>query len=161
MDHLWSPWRYRYISEGVSEPGCVFCRIAEDRARDEENLVVSRGRHNFIVLNLYPYANGHCLIVPYAHRATLEGTEAETVQEMAVLTQRVEAALRKIYKPDGINIGMNIGRAAGAGVAEHIHMHALPRWFADSNFATVVGETRVLPEELNMTWKRLREALAV
>ena len=122
--------------------------------------MVFRGERNYIVLNRFPYINGHAMVIPYEHVSTLEEAPVETLEEMMRLTRRLEAALRKVYEPEGVNIGMNIGRAAGAGVAGHIHMHALPRWFADSNFITVVSETRVLAEELDVTWTRLREALA-
>ena len=156
MDRLWSPWRYQYLKRGpAGEEGCIFCRIfeAED---DEANLVVHRARENYVVLNRYPYTNGHAMVVPNRHIGTLEESPRSTLEEMIGLTQRLEAALRKLYRAAGVNIGMNIGEAAGAGVAGHIHMHALPRWAADSNFMTVVGETRVLPEELSVTWRRLR-----
>ena len=154
MDHIWSPWRYQFIKTAASQSGCVFCQIVNS-TEDEENLVVHRGESNFIILNRYPYTSGHVMVVPFRHMATLEETPSEAAREMMQLTQRVEKALRKLYRPEGINIGMNIGKAAGAGVAGHIHMHVLPRWVADSNFVTVVGETRVLPEELSETWRRL------
>jgi ATP adenylyltransferase len=158
MDYIWSPWRYDFIkgSDRVSE--CVFCRIAA-AADDEAALVVRRGERNYVVLNRYPYTSGHAMVIPYQHVASLEETPVDTLEEMIRLTRDTEAAIRQIYEPDGVNIGMNIGKAAGAGVAGHIHMHILPRWVADSNFITVVGETRVLPEELPVTWRRLREAL--
>jgi ATP adenylyltransferase len=157
MDHIWSPWRYEYLKKGSGgEKGCVFCRILESED-DEANYVVHRARENFVVLNRYPYTNGHAMVVPNQHIATLEDSPRLTLGEMIALTQQLEAALRKLYRAAGINIGMNIGEAAGAGVAGHIHMHVLPRWPADSNFMTVVGETRVLPEELSVTWQRLRD----
>ncbi len=155
MDYLWTPWRYRYITEAAPEPGCVFCRIVASND-DEANLVVHRGERNFIVLNRYPYTSGHAMVTPFEHTATLEALDEAAAQEMMRLTQRLETAVRKVYRPEGVNIGMNIGKAAGAGIAGHIHMHVLPRWTADNNFATVIGETRVLPEELSVTWKRLR-----
>ncbi len=155
MDYLWTPWRYRYITEAAPEPGCVFCRIAASN-NDETDLVVHRSELNFIVLNRYPYTSGHAMVIPNEHTATLETLDEAAAREMMRLTQRLEAAVRKVYRPEGVNVGMNIGKAAGAGVAGHIHMHVLPRWTADSNFAAVIGETRVLPEELPVTWKRLR-----
>ena len=127
---------------------------------DAENLILMRGKHNFAVLNLYPYTNGHLMIVPYEHVATLGAARAEVLTEMMELTQRAEMALSAVYKPQGVNIGMNVGECAGAGVAGHIHMHVLPRWFGDANFMTVLGEARVHIEELTVTWNRLREALA-
>ena len=127
---------------------------------DAENLILMRGKHNFTVLNLYPYTNGHLMIVPYDRVATMGEAKAEVLAEMMELTQRAEMALSAVYRPQGVNIGMNVGECAGAGVAGHIHMHVLPRWFGDSNFMTVLGEARVHIEELTVTWNRLREALA-
>jgi ATP adenylyltransferase len=160
MDHLFSPWRYQYLkSAQAPPPGCVFCGIAASDD-DEAGLVVYRGENNYIVLNRYPYTNGHAMVIPYEHVAKLEDAPVETLEEMMRLTQRLEGCLRRLYQPDGLNIGMNIGRAAGAGVAGHLHMHALPRWFADANFLTVISETRLVPEELAISWRRLRDALA-
>ena len=163
MDFLWTPWRYSYVSgatEGGDPPGCVFCRIANAGAPDCQSLLLHRAKHNFVVLNRFPYSSGHMLVVPYRHVAKLAAASAETGAEMMDLTCRIERVLDKLYQPDGVNIGMNIGRAAGAGVAGHIHMHVLPRWAADSNFATVIGETRVLPEALEVTWERARAEFA-
>ena len=154
MDYIWSPWRYQYIKQADKDSRCVFCEINASRD-DENNLVVFRGQSNFIVLNRFPYTSGHVMIVPTAHVATVEDTSVEVLEEMMRLAQRAESALRKLYKPDGLNLGMNIGKAAGAGIGGHIHLHVLPRWIADNNFVTVVGETRVLPEELPETWRRL------
>ena len=160
MDHLFSPWRYQYLKSAQKPAeGCVFCSIAQSED-DEHELVVYRGERCYVVLNRYPYTNGHAMVIPYEHVATLEEAPVETLEEVMRLTQRLEGCLRKLYGPDGVNIGMNVGRAAGAGVAGHIHMHVLQRWFADANFITVVGETRILPEELGITWQRLRDALA-
>ena len=159
MDFLWTPWRYSYVTGATPdrEPrGCVFCHIANAGEPDRQSLLVHRAKHNFVVLNRYPYTSGHMLVVPYRHVAKLAAASQEAGAEMMDLTRRVERVLDKLYQPDGVNIGMNIGRAAGAGVAGHIHMHALPRWAADSNFATVIGETRVLPEALEVTWERAR-----
>ena len=159
MDYLWSPWRYRYLkSGGAPSEDCVFCRIAA-ASDDESNLVLTRDDRTFSVLNLYPYTSGHAMVIPLEHHATLEETPLETVEEVMRWTRKLEAAIRNVYRPDGVNIGMNIGKAAGAGVAGHIHMHILPRWSADSNFITTIGETRVLPEELPETRRRLCEAL--
>jgi ATP adenylyltransferase len=157
VDHLWSPWRYRYITGGTPAGGCVFCLKAAD-GHDEENLVVFRGRHNYALLNLYPYTNGHLLIAPYAHLAHLEDLPAEAAAELMAMTQDAVRALRAVYRPEGINCGMNLGACAGAGVAGHLHMHVLPRWGGDASFMTTIGETRVLPEELPVTWQRLRDA---
>ena len=156
MDYLWTPWRYAYITNASKIEGCVFCEL--QKRGDEEALIVHRARHCFVILNAYPYTSGHVMVVPYAHLDRLDKLPAEAAHEMMDLSQRLETALRGTYRPDGVNLGMNIGEAAGAGVAGHIHMHILPRWSADSNFMTVVGETRVLPEDLKTTWKRLRES---
>jgi ATP adenylyltransferase len=160
MDYVWTPWRYQYMAEaaGGEQPGCIFCD-ALARNQDAATLIVHRGVKTFVILNRFPYTSGHVMIVPYAHVAELGLCDAETLSEMMQLARRVETALRENYKPDGMNLGMNLGRAAGAGVAGHLHLHALPRWFGDSNFMTVTGETRVHPEELQMTYERLRRAI--
>jgi ATP adenylyltransferase len=156
MDHIWSPWRYRFITEGSPKTGCVFCRMAEDAGHDESNFVVYRAAKNFVILNLYPYTCGHMMVVPYAHVATLGAADEETTAEMMRLTRVGEQALEELYRAPGINLGMNIGASAGAGIAGHIHMHVLPRWPGDANFLSTIGETRMLPEELPVTWSRLR-----
>jgi ATP adenylyltransferase len=161
MDHLWTPWRYAYMEQvaGGPQPECIFCD-ALSRNNDEQALIVHRGQHCFIILNRYPYTSGHVMLVPYAHVADLASCGAPALEEMMRLAQRVEAAFQLVYKPAGMNLGMNLGLAAGAGVAGHIHLHALPRWFGDSNFMTVVGETRVHPEDLPTTYARLKAALS-
>jgi ATP adenylyltransferase len=157
MDYLWSPWRYQYITK-AGEPGeCVFCAAAR-AGDDRERLVVWRGEHNFVILNRYPYTSGHLMVVPYLHVSTTEDLPEEALIEMIRLVRAAERNLRAVYSPEGLNIGMNLGKAAGAGIAGHLHMHALPRWTGDTNFMTVVGETRVAPEDLDVTWQRLREA---
>lgn len=160
MDYLWTPWRYRYISESAKDAtGCIFCdAIAAND--DAKTLIVRRGVKNYVILNRYPYTSGHVMVVPYAHVADLSLADPDTLAEMMRLAQRVQAALEKIYSPQGYNLGMNLGRAAGAGVTGHIHMHVLPRWSGDANFMTVVGETRIEPEELSATYEKLRVALA-
>jgi ATP adenylyltransferase len=158
MDYLWTPWRYAYISTAEKASTCVFCDAVQagDAAKV---LIVHRGQHCFVILNAYPYTPGHVMIVPYAHLDELRKLPPEAASEMMALSQRMESVLRDLYHPDGINLGMNIGKAAGAGIAGHIHMHVLPRWVADANFMSVVGETRVLPETLDETWKRMTQAL--
>ena len=146
------------MSSGIPRDECLFCSKAAG-SDDRANLVVLRAEHNFVLLNLYPYTSGHLMIAPYAHVATLEAAAPEALAEMMRITARAEAALRALYKPEGLNIGMNLGACAGAGVAGHIHMHVLPRWCGDASFMSTVGETRVLPEELGVTWERVREAL--
>jgi ATP adenylyltransferase len=159
MDYLWTPWRYAYVSTAEKAAGCVFCD-APKAGDDAKALVVHRGEHCYIILNAYPYTPGHAMIVPYAHQDELRKLPSEAAGEMMQLSQRMESALRDLYHPDGINLGMNIGKAAGAGIAGHIHMHVLPRWVADANFLSVVGETRILPETLEETWRRMTEVLS-
>ena len=161
MDYLWTPWRYQYMKETASGtlPECIFCDAAA-RKDDDNTLVVYRGPKTFIILNRFPYTSAHVMVVPYAHVAELGACDPDALSEMILLAQRLEKIYRENYHPDGMNLGMNLGRAAGAGVAGHIHMHVLPRWFGDSNFMTTVGETRVHPEELKTSYDRLRTALA-
>ncbi len=162
MDRLWTPWRYQYIKgAGADEPksaapACIFCALRADTANDARNYIVHRARFNFIVLNLYPYTNGHLLIIPHEHVADLDAVAKPATDELMDLAKRAQTVLRAAYKPEGINLGMNLGRAAGAGVAAHLHLHVLPRWTGDANFMTTTGETRVLPEDLATTYKKLR-----
>jgi ATP adenylyltransferase len=156
MDYLWTPWRYAYVSTAEKATGCVLCELP--RMADRAALIVQRGRHCYVVLNRFPYTSGHIMIVPCEHLDRLQNLAAAPAQEMMQLAQTWEGILRQAYQPDGINLGMNIGKAAGAGIAGHIHMHVLPRWVADANFLSTVGETRVLPESLEQTWRRLRAA---
>lgn len=161
MDYLWTPWRYQYMEKVTagSQPDCIFCD-ALARNQDEETLIVFRGGKAFIILNRFPYTSGHVMIVPYNHVPDLATCDPEALVEILQLAKRVEAILETQYKPDGLNLGMNLGRAAGAGVAGHIHLHVLPRWIGDSNFMTVTGETRVHSEDLRVTYDRFRKALA-
>jgi ATP adenylyltransferase len=159
MDYLWTPWRYAYVSGAEKLTGCVFCEAAKEKD-DAIARIVFRGEHCFVILNTYPYTPGHVMVVPYTHLDELRKLSRDEANEMMALSQRMETVLRELYHPDGINLGMNIGKAAGAGIAGHIHMHVLPRWVADANFMSVVGETRVLPETLDVTWERMREALS-
>jgi ATP adenylyltransferase len=157
MDYLWTPWRYAYITGANKPESCIFCELAKED--DAKARIVHRGPTCFVILNTYPYTPGHVMIVPYAHLDELQKLPPQTAHEMMELSQKMENVLRTLYKPDGINLGMNIGAAAGAGVAGHIHMHVLPRWVADANFVSVIGETRVLPETLETTWERIRKTL--
>jgi ATP adenylyltransferase len=160
MDYIWSPWRYQYMAQVLAgkQPECFFCDAVAGKD-DAETLVVHRGKNAFVILNRFPYTSGHVMIVPNAHVAELNLCDAGTLGEMMQLAQRVETAFRANYKPDGMNMGMNLGRAAGAGVIGHLHLHMLPRWIGDSNFMTVTGETRVHPEDLKTTYERLSKAL--
>jgi ATP adenylyltransferase len=187
VDYLWTPWRYTYVTEGdrkkragvpeelsawPGDTGCVFCnmiaavdyaeahgmnRSAAERAAG----IVLQARSNYICVNRFPYTSGHILVVPYEHQPSLAGLPQETAREMMDLAQRAERALTEVYRPDGFNFGLNLGKSAGAGVAGHVHLHALPRWTGDTNFMTVVGETRLLPEDFAVTWERLRKAFAL
>jgi ATP adenylyltransferase len=157
MDHLWTPWRYTYLANAAKAPSCIFCELQRS-ADDHKALIVHRAEYNFIILNAYPYTSGHSMVVPYEHLDQLHQLPPAAAAEMMELVQRLEAILYEVYEPDGVNLGMNVGKAAGAGVAGHIHMHVLPRWLADSNFMTVIGETRVEPEELSTTYAKLKKA---
>lgn len=188
MERLWTPWRLAYISGGRGSPlpkgvpeelggwpaefdqNCVFCNmiaavqwaIAEGMSEVEAEraaLILKRGSSCFVCLNRYPYSTGHVMIVPFAHEASLARLDSEAAMEMIGFAQRLESAIREVYAPDGLNLGMNLGEAAGAGVAEHLHLHELPRWTGDTNFMTVTADTRILPEELAVTWERLRSVL--
>ncbi len=160
MEHLYSPWRFQYVTKAKDEPGCVFCRIGEaDPQQDETFYVVHRAERNFLVLNIYPYTTGHLMIVPYQHEASLSGLPQESLVELATLSARVERLLLDVYHAEGINFGMNLGHCAGAGIVEHLHLHAVPRWCGDTNFMTITGDTRVLPEELKDTWRKLQGQL--
>jgi ATP adenylyltransferase len=191
MDRLWTPWRYSYITRvdpqartGVpaelnawpptenEDKHCIFCNMiaAVDyavengmarEAAEKAAYLVHRGKHCFICLNAYPYSTGHMMIVPYQHLASLADVPTAAANEMMALTQRSEVALREVYRPGGINMGLNLGEAAGAGIADHLHLHVLPRWLGDTNFMTVTAETRVLPEPLDVTWARLRPSFNI
>jgi ATP adenylyltransferase len=175
MDYVFTPWRYAYVSTADRTPGCVFCQalggqngpaaagVAPETAAksplaqsDAKNKIVHRGQHCFVILNAFPYNSGHVMVVPYEHLDQLNKLSVPAAQEMMDLAQRLEGIMRELYHPDGLNLGMNIGKAAGAGVAGHIHMHVLPRWVADANFMSVVSETRVLPEDLETTYQRIK-----
>ena len=161
MDVLWSPWRYSYIKSGetASHHDCVFCGILNGSASDEENFILHRAEFNFIILNIYPYISGHLMVVPYSHLADLDAAEKQSTDELMDLTKHCQITLRTVYQPHGFNIGMNLGKAAGAGVAEHFHLHILPRWVGDANFMTAIGETRTIPEDLRTTYNRLKNYL--
>jgi ATP adenylyltransferase len=158
MDYLWTPWRYAYVTAGSKTTECIFCDLPK-AGDDAKAHIVYRGQHCYIVLNTFPYTPGHVMVVPFAHLDELHKLPVEASHEMMALSQKMERVLRQLYAPDGVNLGMNIGKAAGAGVAGHIHMHVLPRWVADANFVSVIGETRILPESLEITYGRIREAL--
>ena len=156
MKQLWSPWRMTYIENHEKEDGCVFCN-AQTKADSAENLIAFRGSTAYVILNRYPYTSGHLMVIPFVHKPNLEELDSETRAEMIELTSRCSTVLRKIYRTESFNVGMNIGEAAGAGVLGHVHIHIVPRWAGDTNFMSSVGETRVLPEALEDTYKRVRE----
>jgi ATP adenylyltransferase len=157
LDRLWTPWRSQYVASGGSNTDdCVFCELQRDPAKDEQNFVLHRAAKTYVVLNLYPYATGHLLVVPYAHLPDLDAIEKATSDEMMDLSKRCQTILRKVYRPDGFNLGINLGTVAGAGVVNHLHIHVLPRWAGDTNFMTTVGDTRVMPEDLRTTFQKLR-----
>ena len=183
MDHLWTPWRYTYVTtadqakrQGVpyelsawpGDKGCVFCNLvaaveyAEAHGMPSEQaekaaLIVHRDQNTYVVLNRYPYTSGHVMVLPYAHEGSLAALPTAVAHELMDTAQKLESVLGSVYHPGGVNMGLNLGKAAGAGVAGHLHLHILPRWTGDTNFMTVVGETRVLPEALETTWERIRE----
>jgi ATP adenylyltransferase len=156
MDTLFTPWRMAYIRSAKKE-GCIFCEMLE--LDDRAALILQRSSHAFLVLNRYPYNNGHYMSVPYRHVDSLENLTAEETADMMSLLSRGLVALRKAWKPEGFNIGANIGQVAGAGVKDHVHMHAVPRWGGDTNFMPVFGETRVIPQTLEETFDELKAAL--
>ena len=155
MDRLYSPWRLSYVTTASEPvPGCIFCNAAA--AEHDDPLVVARGRSAFVILNLYPYNSGHLMIVPNRHVASLAELSPEERADVMDLTARAEVAVTEVYRPQGLNIGVNLGKAAGAGIADHLHVHVVPRWTGDTNFMSVVGNVRVLPEEVPASVERLR-----
>ena len=156
---IWAPWRLEYVKDASKDSAeeCIFCaKPAEDD--DEANLIVHRGERAFVILNLFPYTNGHLMIAPYEHVATIQGLDAETLAEVIALTQRAMSGLEERYSPHGYNVGFNQGRVAGAGVEHHIHMHVVPRWGGDTNFMPVLADTRVMPQSLEESYEALRGA---
>ncbi|HZW05155.1 MAG TPA: HIT domain-containing protein [Anaerolineaceae bacterium] len=154
MRYIWSPWRMKYIMQQDRSPGCVFCR-AQQKEDGLDNLIVARGQRAFIILNRYPYTSGHVMVVPNVHLPSYEMLDPETRSEIMELMTAVTGVLREVYHPEGFNVGANIGEAAGAGIAAHVHFHIVPRWGGDTNFMSSVGETRVLPESLAETYERI------
>lgn len=159
-ERLHAPWRMEYIlNAGKPAPGCIFCEKPREQ-HDRSNLIIYRGEHNFVILNAFPYNSGHLMVIPYLHTADFSELSPETLAEMMRLTNFAMAALKRVMCPDGFNMGMNIGRSAGAGIAEHLHLHIVPRWSGDTNFLPVVGNVRVLPESLERTWEKISTAYA-
>jgi ATP adenylyltransferase len=159
MKHLWSPWRMEYIENHGKEEECVFCK-AQAMQDSPDNLIVHRGLLAYVILNRFPYTSGHVMVVPFKHQPSLEALEAPDRAELIELTSRATAVLRQSYDTKAFNVGLNIGEAAGAGVKEHVHIHVVPRWAGDTNFMSTLAITRVLPETLPDTWKRIRAGFA-
>lgn len=156
MKNLWAPWRITYLKEKDRDRGCVFCRKVR-RNLDQKEHVIHRGRKNYVVLNKYPYNNGHLMIVPYRHTAQLESLSEAEIAEMMLFLKKGIRILKKTYRPQGFNWGMNLGKSAGAGIAGHLHLHLIPRWEADTNFLPAIAEVRCLPQHLEATWKELKK----
>lgn len=158
MKRLWASWRMKYISSADKQPGCAFCEALkkEDSA---ENLIVHRGKNSLIILNKYPYTSGHLMVAPLAHVANIEELDAETGNEIFQLITHSTTTLKMVYQPEGFNIGANLGQAAGAGIPGHLHFHIVPRWNGDTNYMSTIGEIRVIPEDIEVTYKRIKEQL--
>lgn len=154
---LWAPWRLDYVKNAEQQPDCVFC-VKPAETTDEENLILFRGEHCFVILNLFPYTTGHLMIAPYQHTADLAALSESERLEIWALADRAIRALKQVYSPHGFNIGMNLGRAAGAGIPDHMHLHIVPRWGGDTNFIPVLTGVRVIPESLEDTYRKMREA---
>lgn len=154
MQIVFAPWRYKYVTSCDKDNSCVFCDMLAS-SEDEANFIVYRGLYNFVVLNKFPYVSGHVMVVPNVHISDLDASKDEQLCELTKLTKIASSCLKQIYHPHGINIGMNIGRAAGAGIDDHIHMHIMPRWSGDTNFVTVISDLRVIPEELEVSYKKI------
>ena len=160
MKYLWTPWRMAYIQHHKKDDGCVFC-LAQNKTDSSENLITSRGKLAYVILNRYPYTSGHLMVVPFAHQPSLEDLDRETRIEIIELTSQCMTVLKNVYQPKGFNLGANIGEAAGAGVIGHVHIHIVPRWAGDTNFMSTLGEVRVLPEKLEDTYKRVRDEFMI
>jgi len=160
MKQLWAPWRLAFVEKAARFSGCIFCEQPALR-RDGQAYILRRGRHAYVLMNIYPYNNGHLLVAPYRHIATLEDLPQPVLLDMMQLVQQSITAIRKAYAPEGFNLGVNQGKAAGAGIEHHIHLHIVPRWGADTNFMPLLGETRVLPQHLKASYVRLKRAFGV
>jgi len=158
MDHLWTPWRYQYISSAGKPERCIFCAFM-DEDKDQSNLILVRQSHTFVILNRFPYTSGHLMVVARRHIPSPTDASSEELSEMILTARDFQAVLEATYHPDGFNIGFNVGKSAGAGVAGHLHLHIVPRWQGDSNFVAVLGETRIVPEDLQTTYQKLSEYL--
>ncbi len=159
-DQLWATWRLKYIESADKTPGCIFCEFPlRNPAEDRETLLLHRGEHAFINLNAYPYSNGHLMVVPYRHTAALDNLDDAILLEVMQLTRLAVRLLKAAFRPDGFNLGVNMGKVAGAGIADHLHWHIVPRWNGDTNFMPVLADVRVIPESLTVVYDRLRGAM--
>ena len=156
MDQLWAPWRLGYIA-GEKPEGCIFCVFPQQRD-DAETKIVYRGQRAYVIMNAFPYSNGHLLICPHRHVPDVTSLTDEESLELIQLVQKCCGVLREVCKPDGFNVGINIGTAAGAGIADHVHVHVVPRWNGDTNFMAVFADVKVIPEDLETTYRKLKEA---
>ena len=158
MKRLWASWRMKYISSADKQPGCAFCEALK-KEDSSENLIVHRGKNSLIILNKYPYTSGHLMVAPLVHVANIEELDAETGNEIFQLITHSTTTLKMVYQPEGFNIGANLGQAAGAGIPGHLHFHIVPRWNGDTNYMSTIGEIRVIPEDIEVTYKRIKEQL--
>lgn len=158
-ERLWAPWRMEFVGGGAAA-GCLFCRVRDEGEEDEKNLVLRRGENALLMLNAFPYTSGHLMASPYRHTADYASLTPDEMVELMGLTQLAIRALDAVYQPQGHNVGLNLGSAAGAGIADHLHVHVVPRWVGDTNFMHAVGNTRVLPDSLESSYEKLRAALA-
>jgi len=158
MKRLWAPWRMKYIEQADKTEGCIFCTLPAEN-KDEEKLILHRGKTAFIMMNSFPYNNGHLMVAPFKHTADMQDLEDEELLEIQRLLRYAIRLLTETMHPDGFNIGVNLGLTAGAGVADHIHWHIVPRWNGDTNFMPVVADTKVLPDSLQSTYKKLKKKI--
>lgn len=158
MERIWAPWRLQYIEQADAVEGCIFCKFPAE-GRDAERYILVRGEHAFVILNAFPYSNGHLMVTPYQHTANLDDLSDAELLELMALTRRSVNLLKAAFRPDGFNIGINMGRVAGAGIADHVHIHVVPRWNGDTNFMGVIGDVRVIPASLDDVYARLSECL--
>ncbi len=158
MNILWAPWRVRYVSKSEKEKKCLFCSVIKSK-NDKKNLIIERGKHSFVILNKFPYNNGHLMIVPYSHSPDFNNLKENELLELMYFVQKYCKILKKVFKCHGFNIGVNIGKPAGAGIEEHVHIHIVPRWNGDTNFMPVVGKTKVIPESLESVYSKLKNQI--
>lgn len=158
MKRLWAPWRMEYILDENKLKSCLFCGISKaDKKNDSKNLILYRSKHCFVVLNKYPYNNGHLMVVPYFHTSSFDGLSDDVLLDMTITVRKSVDILKKAFNPDGFNLGLNFGKVAGAGMESHMHKHIVPRWTGDTDSMPIISETRVMPEHLKKTYNRLRK----